>query len=186
MADANPLLPIRVLHDFVERLEKLGIAHMLTGSLAMFQYSTYRMTADIDIVIEIDSATGERLANSISMDYYVPIDSMRGAIRSKRMFNLLHQETAFKVDCVMRKDTAFHSNAFKGRQVVDFHGKEIRIITAADLILSKLWWASDSHFEKQLGDVRNLIRNQLDFDYIEKWFKELGVIDLLERCKSEI
>lgn len=36
-----------VLRDFTERLEKLGINYMLTGSMAMVNYAIMRMTADI-------------------------------------------------------------------------------------------------------------------------------------------
>ncbi len=180
------MLPIRVLHDFADRLDRLGIRYMLTGSLAMFHYSSYRMTADIDIVMELESKSGEMLARDIEPDYYVPHGSMRRAIESKRMFNVLHQETSFKVDCVMQKDTPFHKNAFVRRKMVDFHGKKIYIITAEDLIVSKLWWASDSRSEKQLSDVRNLIRNQLDLAYIELWAKKLGVDDLLALCRKGI
>jgi len=180
------MLPIRVLHDFADRLDRLGIRYMLTGSLAMFHYSNYRMTADIDIVMELERKSGEMLARDIEPDYYVPHGSMRRAIESKRIFNVLHQETSFKVDCVMQKETPFHQNAFERRKKVDFHGKDIFIITAEDLVISKLWWASDSRSEKQLSDVRNLIRNELDLAYIELWTKKLSVDDLLELCRKGI
>ena len=34
-------LPIKILHDFVSRIEQLEIAYMLTGSMAMMNYSFY-------------------------------------------------------------------------------------------------------------------------------------------------
>jgi len=43
-------LPIKILHDFAERIEKLDIAYMLTGSMAMMNYSVYRFTADVDVI----------------------------------------------------------------------------------------------------------------------------------------
>ena len=71
---------------------------MLTGSLAMFQYSNYRMTADIDIVLELKTRHAQLLIQNLEPDYYVPHNSMIRAITSERMFNVLHLETSFKVD----------------------------------------------------------------------------------------
>lgn len=41
-----------VLKDVCERLDRAGIAYMLTGSMAMNYYAQPRMTRDIDLVIE--------------------------------------------------------------------------------------------------------------------------------------
>jgi hypothetical protein len=41
------------LRDCTERFERLEIAYMLTGSMAMVNYAMMRMTASIDIVIEV-------------------------------------------------------------------------------------------------------------------------------------
>jgi len=45
---------IDLLKLVCQRLEDVGIAYMLTGSLAANFYAVPRMTRDIDIVIEID------------------------------------------------------------------------------------------------------------------------------------
>ncbi len=49
------LLPIRILHDVADKIEYLGINYMLTGSMAMMRYSVYRMTADVDVILEVES-----------------------------------------------------------------------------------------------------------------------------------
>jgi len=76
----------------------------------------------------------------------------------------------------------FQKSAFLRRKFVDFNGKEIFIITAEDWIISKLLWAAESKSEKQLTDVKNLLRNSLDDLYIESWMGELGLKDDYERC----
>ena len=45
--------------------------------------------------------------------------------------------------------------------------------------------AKDSHSEKQLDDVKNLMRNQINADYIEKWTTELGLKDLLNETRTD-
>ena len=102
------------------------------------------------------------------------------------MFNVIHQETAFKIDCVLRKSTPFQITAFERRQVVDFHGKKVAVITLEDLIISKLVWAADSKSDKQLTDIKNLMRNQFDRNYIESWTSKLEVRETYESCRIEI
>lgn len=184
--NSENLLPIKILHDFTGRIERLGIAYMLTGSMAMMRYSVYRFTADVDVILELSIQDAEKIIAILEPDYYVPHTLVSRAISANKMFNVIHQETAFKVDCVMKKSTGFQKNAFERREKTEYYGKEIWIISKDDLIISKLWWAKDSLSEKQLTDVKNLMRNGFDDEYIKKWANQLGVSDLFEKCRSEI
>ncbi len=179
------LLPIRILHDFAARIEKLDLAYMLTGSMAMMAYSVYRFTADVDVVLELREADAKRIIETFEPDYYVPHNAVSRAILSKRMFNVIHQETAFKIDCVIKKTTDFQKIAFENRQKIDFYGGDIWIITKEDLIISKLLWAKESRSEKQLTDVRNLILSRIDAPYVENWTQKLEIFDLFEDCRKE-
>lgn len=184
MSEKN-YLPTRILHDFAERMERIGVDYMLSGSMAMMHYSVYRFTADVDVVVEINAKNLERIFAVLEPDYYIPHQSARRAVSDEKMFNVIHIETAFKIDCVVKKKTEFQLNAFDRRRRVDFFGREISIITQEDLIISKLWWAKDSLSEKQLTDVRNLLKNETDVKYLEKWAKKLNVFDLLVQCSAK-
>jgi hypothetical protein len=186
MRDDDLTVPIRVLHDITARFETLEIPYMLTGSMALFHYAVYRMTADIDVVLELKERRAQLLIDNLEPDYYVPHNSMRRAIEAQRMFNVLHQGTAFKVDCVLRKSTPFHKAAFDRRKTEDFYGRPVYIITAEDLVISKLEWAADSRSEKQLTDVKNLLRNELDIEYIKSWTTKMDLDDLFQEIKSAI
>ena len=140
-------LPIRILHDFAGRLENLEIDYMLTGSMALAMYSIYRFTADLDIVMDLHQNKLSRLISSLEPDYYVPHDTARRAVDSKRMFNVIHRGTAYKVDCAIRKAGDFSESAFSRRQRTDFYSREIWVIGKDDLILSKLLWAKESGSE---------------------------------------
>ena len=56
------------------------------------------------------------------------------------------------------------------------------IVSKEDLIISKLYWARDSHSEFQLRDVKNLLVSGYDVAYLEQWTRELGLYDLLQEC----
>ena len=60
------------------------------------------------------------------------------------------------------------------------------VVTAEDLLLSKLAWAAESRSEIQLQDVRNLIRSvaDLDWTYIERWATELTLGELLREVRG--
>lgn len=183
---SKDFIAVKIVHDFAERIEPLGIEYMLTGSLAMMQYGVYRMTADIDVVIELKREDANRIIDAFEPDYYVPHDRVRDAIARKFMFNVIHQETAFKIDLVIKKTTEFQQNAFERRHKKDFYGKEIYIITLEDLIISKLNWAKNTLSEKQFTDVENLLQNEYDVDYVKTWTDKLGVSHLYEKCLKAI
>ena len=108
-----------------------------------------------------------------------------GPVFSRSMFNIIDQKTAFKIGCVMTKPERFQRVAFGRRKCLDFYGKETFVITREDLVISKLLWARNSHSEKQLTDVRNLLTNQMDTDYIEKRVNESGLSGLLNETKAD-
>lgn len=179
-------MPITVLHDFLTRIEPLGIAYMLTGSMAMIRYTVFRQTADVDIILELDFKDKEKFIKALEPDYYVPHQALRRAIETNRMFNVIHQETTFKIDCVLKKPTEFQKNAFARREKTDYYGRQIWVISKEDLIISKLLWAKDSRSDTQLRDIKNLMRAGFDNDYAEKWCQVLGVTNLFLQCRKEI
>jgi len=177
---------MEVLQDFTKRLEQLNIAYMLTGSMAMVHYAMPRMTADIDIVIELNSSRADEIIGHFEPEYYIPHSSMRSAISRKTMFNMLHEKTLVKVDCVLRKTDDFQTTAFNRRRKVDFAGFDLWIISHEDLILSKLIWAKKTDSEMQLRDVTNLLRSVVDTEYLEKWSGKLEVDEALAEILKKL
>jgi len=178
-------VPTKILHDFVERIERLGIEYMLTGPMAMMRYAGFRQTADIDIILELFEEDKAEFIKALEADYYIPLQSLSGAVETNKMFNVIHFETAFKVDCVLKKTTGYQEGAFERRERTDYYGKEIWIISKEDLILSKLLWAKDSLSEMQFRDIKNLMRAGFDENYTEGWIEKLGISDGYFRCKKE-
>jgi hypothetical protein len=171
-----------VIADISYRLDRLGISYMLTGSIAMNYYAEPRMTRDIDIVVEIGEADEARLVKELSPDYYIDAAAVRGALHNKTMFNILHLESVIKVDCIIRQDSEYRQTEFKRRRKIAIGDFSTFIVGKEDLILSKLYWARDSHSEMQMKDVRNLLRTGYDAAYVERWAAVLGVADLYKEC----
>ena len=71
------------------------------------------------------------------------------------------------------------------RRNVSIGSTPVSIVSKEDLILSKLFWAKDSHSEMQLRDVQNLMASGYDQAYVAKWKDELGVGNLLKELEHE-
>lgn len=167
-----------IVRDVSKRLDGADFGYMLTGSIAMNYYAEPRMTRDIDLVIALRREDAGRLVELFSSDYYISRQAVEGSIRHESLFNLIHNESVIKVDCIIRKSTAFRLNEFQRRQRVKLRDFETWIVSKEDLILSKLFWAKDSHSEFQLRDVKSLLLTGCDHKYIENWTDGLGVASL--------
>jgi hypothetical protein len=171
-----------IVRDVSLRLERGGFDFMLTGSMAMNYYAQPRMTRDIDVVVELRPQDCATLIRLFTPDYYVPDDAISKSIADASMFNLIHQESVIKVDCIVRKNTPYRRTEFERRQRIRIEDFCTWIVSKEDLIISKLWWAKDSRSELQLRDVKNLASTGGDADYIEHWTRELGLHSLWLEC----
>ena|SRR2546430_12475039 len=174
-----------VLQDASRRLTKSGIPHMLTGSLAMNYYSQPRMTRDIDLVVEAQPKDIDGIISSFEPDYYIERHAVSRAIAHERAFNIIHNEAFIKVDCIIRKASEYRLLEFARRREVTIEGFRVWIVSKEDLIISKLYWARDSHSELQLRDVKNLLASGYDVDYVQHWTRTLELDKLLEECRND-
>ena len=170
-----------IVRDVSARLERGGLAYMLTGSMAMNYYAQPRMTRDIDLVVALTPADTDAIVRLFTPDYYVSREAVSNSIAHES--TLIHQESVIKVDCIVRKNTPYRRAEFERRQRIAIEDFSTWIASKEDLIISKLWWAKDSHSELQLRDVKNLVSTGCDTGYIEGWTRELGLLNLWHECK---
>ena len=169
-----------VLRIIGERLESAGIPFMLTGSFALGYYGKPRMTRDLDFVVALIVQQVEKLVSAFSQDFYIDEDAARDAVKSQRMFNLMHYASGVKVDLIVRKDSEYRQVEFERRKPVALAGVSTWITSREDLILSKLVWARDANSDLQRRDVRTLFDDSVDWRYLREWAPKLGVADILE------
>jgi len=170
-----------VLRDVSQRLESSGIEFMLTGSMAMNFYAQPRMTRDIDLVVKLAADQRDVFLRLFEADYYVDRIAVTRAIAQRSLFNLIHNDTIIKFDCIILKDHQYRQEEFARRQKISLGDFETWIVSREDLILSKLYWARDSRSELQLRDVRNLLSPACDMTYLYTRAESLGVKSLLEQ-----
>ena len=153
------------------RLDSIGIPYMMTGSIAMAVYSIPRMTRDIDLVVELEAVDVEKIVSIFSEDCYIDRDSVRQAVDSRSMFNIIHNEWVIKADFIVRKNEEYRRKEFSRKQKIVIEDVTIFVVSVEDLILSKLVWGKELQSELQLADVRQMISTvlELDWEYMKKW-----------------
>ena len=172
---------LQTLRDIVTRLEVAGIEYMLTGSVALNCYAQPRMTRDIDLVVAFFLKDAARIEVVLGEGYYVSPDAAREAVLQQSSFNAIHQATQMKVDFMVRKQEDYRRHEFTRRVRLRVDDFDVWVVSKEDLILSKLHWARESHSERQLADVENLIATGCDVDYLKEWSARLNLTDMLTR-----
>jgi hypothetical protein len=177
---------LEVLHVVVSRLDAAGIPYMLSGSTALGAYATPRMTRDIDVVVQLEPADAGRLTQAFEADFYCDAAAVDRAVASRGMVNVIHLEQVIKVDLIVRKDTPYRRLEFTRRRQLTIDGQNVWVVSAEDLVLSKLEWAKTSGSAVQVADVKELLGSvpDLDWAYLEKWAGELGVTEALAEARA--
>ena len=184
---------LAILGSFVNILEQMNIAYAIGGSLASSIYGKVRFTQDADLTIEPFENRTDRFFEILKPEYYVSKEAMCQALRKRSSFNIIHLESAFKIDVFIRKDTAFEKQLLARRRDLRLYGsveKTFSVISPEDIVLLKLCWYRDGgcSSQQQRDDVVAVLEVQggkLDFDYLKKWSISLGINDLLKEAISE-
>ncbi len=173
----------------LSKLDEYGILYMITGSFASSIHGLPRATQDADVVIETDARALKEFLESLGPEFYRSVEAAMDALAREQMFNVVHLETGFKVDLIVRKSRRFSRIEFSRRQAAFYLGESRWFATAEDIILAKLEWSKVSGSERQFSDalsVAKLQKENLDQPYLEKWARELGVLDLLQKLLQEM
>jgi len=179
------LTELDILKDVTGKFDKLGIQYMLTGSLAMSYYVQPRMTRDIDLVVEILPGMIGKFEQIFEAEYYLSVDSVKDAVENEFIFNLIHNKSSIKVDCIVRKNETYRKIEFDRRKKIQLADTNIFIVSKEDLIISKLFWIKESNSELQKRDVKNLLISGFNKEYLLNWVEKLNLQKMFREIKNE-
>jgi len=164
---------VSLLLKVVKKLEELEIPYMISGSVALINYTTPRMTRDIDFVINLLPIHVEKFVEAFT-GFYLHRPSIEEEVRRKGMFNLIDNETGYKIDFIVRKEEEYRIVEFERRQKTDVLGVQTWIVSLEDLTISKLIWIQQLQSDKQKEDISNLLENPtIDKEYLKFWIEKL-------------
>lgn len=161
------------LRFVVKLLERVGMQYMIGGGIANSFWGLPRSTTDIDFVVPLfhgsDKDALQKVENELMKEgWKIKADAGRPLIAEKPIVRL----DFWSVKSLYDKER------FERRIEVGFEDFNIWITTSEDLILQKLMW----YRSKDIDDVMGILARQekLDWRYIKKWAKNLGLEDKLE------
>lgn len=170
---------VSLLKLIIQKIESAGIPYMLVGSVASSFYGDPRLTRDIDLVLELHPMHLLKFSEVFQEDeFYIPPDEVvRDEVLNKRSFNLIHHETGFKIDIMIKKTSAHGQGEFLRRQMHEvLPGFEAYIASPEDIIIKKLQFYQEGGSQKHLIDCRAILsQSSLDNVYLDKWVKELNL-----------
>ena len=185
--------PIAITQQVIEVLDALGVPYLIGGSFASSVYGTYRATADVDLVADLQFAQVELLGKALRDQFYIDDEMVRDAIRHRRSFSAIHLTTMFKVDVFIPQRRPY-SQAQLERRVKRIIWPEPEctayLASAEDNILAKLEWyrMGGEVSERQWRDILGVLKVQgdrLDFGHLRRWAADLNVADLLEKAVGQ-
>lgn len=123
------------LQNLVQALEAEKIGYMIVGGFAMSYYNRFRVTTDIDCVLQIYSPQVGRIVNHFP-EWLPFVPAFRENAERGIVFNLTDFESGVKFDFMVYQDSDYNWTAFKRKHQVDFMGIECYIAAPEDLIIS--------------------------------------------------
>ncbi|MDY0357761.1 MAG: hypothetical protein RBR19_17900 [Sedimentisphaerales bacterium] len=189
----SELREIQVLERLAEVLDSLGIPYAIGGSIASSVYGTVRFTRDADIAVLPFAAAADRFYAMLKDEFYVSEEAMQQALSCCGSFNIVHFETAFKIDLFLLGPSEFEQQLLVRSRMVrlgETPESDLCFVSPEDVILLKLrrLSESDAFEESQWGDILGVLAIQgraLDFARLTEDARILGVEELLERAIAE-
>ncbi|MCS6973278.1 MAG: hypothetical protein N2044_05805 [Cyclobacteriaceae bacterium] len=165
-------------HLFVKitsALEEREIPYMVSGNMAMLVYAVARTTRDLDIVIELNLSSLPAFFSIFNERFYLHRASVEEEVKRRGMFNVIDQDSGFKIDFVVKKETAYRESEFKRRVRLKLFNHEAWFVSPEDLILSKLIWIQQLQSDRQMEDIRTLLTLPVDRTYLNYWINHLNL-----------
>jgi len=173
-------------------LESLGILYLVSDSVASGIWGEMRYTQGIDLVADIQESHIDLLINACSPRFYISEIAVREALELGSSFNLLDNQTGWKIDIfVLTRDPFKQSNFQRRRQVsVDKLGQTLIFSSPEDTILQKLLWycMTQKQSTPQWRDILGILKLQqpnLDFAYLQQWANTLQLSGELAQALKE-
>jgi hypothetical protein len=168
-------------------LNQADIAHMIVGSFARNYYADPRSTKDADLVLAVTSGSYlESFLGALGADFslseQMTFETNTGTFRS----TLAHRESGFEIELFHLSNDPYDQERFRRRRATSYEGQSTHVLTAEDVIVTKLRWARG----KDREDVRDVIALQgdaaLDWKYIHHWTDQHGTREKLDAIRTSI
>ncbi len=170
----------KILNNLAKVFKKLKLSYMLVGGFAVGCWGYPRQSMDIDMVIDLKPEEGKKfIKEAKKAGFKIHQQEVKTILKIGNRFVM--EADDFRIDCWLPK-SIFEKETLKNRKKKKLFGTNVSIISAEDLILSKLLVGR----ARDIEDIKTIFIRQgakLDKAYINKNAKRLNVYSLLKKVK---
>jgi hypothetical protein len=173
----------------IDALESFRVPYMLVGSLSTNYYGVARATQDADFVIQLGDISIAQVMENIGPELRLEPQMSFETITGTSKFVLTMPDNPFKVELFQLSDDPYDLERFSRRRRGTVAGRQTFILSAEDVVVTKLRWSRRGARTKDLDDARNVIavqRDALDWDYIHRWCEQHGTRQLLDNIRASL
>lgn len=191
----TPADPLALALRLGATLDVQCIPYVIVGSVAAVVHGEYRMTRDIDVVLNLAPGDMRALSDGLREDFtflasdisdaLMRISAARADWRQRASFCAYDKATGFQIDVYLASGRPFEIAQFQRAQTVVIPGEPggtLRVASAEDTVLAKLEWYKLAPSDRQWRDVQAVLRVQddlIDAAYLRQWAAELELTELL-------
>jgi Nucleotidyltransferase of unknown function (DUF6036) len=142
------------------------------GAQAAVAYGRPRMTADVDVTVDLGAASPLALVEALARaGFDLRIELGEDFLRETRLLPLVHRATAMPVDVVLASP-GLHAEFLARHRLVEVGSVYVPMISPEDLIVTKILAGRP----KDLEDSRGVLLEQkdLDLDHVRALLGDLG------------
>ncbi len=124
-------------------LDEMGVRWFLGGSLASSVHGIPRATFDADIMADLRPQQVKPFLQRLGDAWYAGEGAIMQAMQARSAFNLIHFDTAMKVDVFLPKLRRFDGGEFaRSRKMLVAEGSDVEasVCCAEDIVIAKLEW----------------------------------------------
>lgn len=182
--------PFGLYLDLLKTFERLNVPYVIIGAFAGMSYGVTRLTADVDIVVDINEGHIQALAAAYpSPRFYADPLQMRDSIERGMMFNIIDASEGRKADLIPLTMKPGYSFALKRRvrREIPLPGENFPAWFARpdDVVVGKLMAWKEGRSSKHEQDIRDILSDVrlaedpeltdlFDWDYVRRWALRLG------------
>ena len=187
----------QILNEFIrliiDILEESKIPYAVGGSVGLWAWGEYRMTGDLDLIVDISFGSMKRLSDELAKhDMLVPVDIMQDLILEDRIdlaINAIHPHTGFKAELFpLREGDDLRKSALERKRLADYGEVigEVYVHAPEDLIIYKLKYYAISRQTKHARDIASILASDtvLDRDYLEAWIDKKDLRAVWEEVRK--